>query len=167
MKVEHTLKPIYDNDSIVLILGSMPSVKSRELGFYYAHPQNRFWKILAKVFEEEIGKSNEEREEFLHRNHIALFDVIKTCDIEGSSDLSIKNPIANDLRPILDNSKIKYIFTTGRKAFDLYNKYILPKIGIEAIYLPSTSGANASIGMDKLYNEYLQIKKLVNWHFYV
>ncbi len=127
MKVKHTLKPIYDESSKVLILGSLPSVKSREIGFYYGHPKNRFWSTLEKVFEEKIGNSKEEKINFLKKHHIALFDVVKECDISQSSDASIKNIIPNNLKPILKNSNIKTIFTTGTKAHELYKKYIYPK----------------------------------------
>lgn len=119
MKVIHPLEPIYDNKSKVLILGSMPSVKSREVGFYYGHPKNRFWKTLEKVYNEKIGEKKEEKKEFLKRHHIALFDVLKSCDINSSKDQSIKNPIANDFTEILKNTKIKVIFTTGKKAYQL------------------------------------------------
>ena len=108
MKVKHTLKPIYDENSKVLILGSLPSVKSREIGFYYGHPKNRFWSTLEKVFEEKIGNSKEEKINFLKKHHIALFDVVKECDISSSSDASIKNVIPNNLKPILKNSNNEY-----------------------------------------------------------
>ena len=109
MKVKHTLKPIYDENSKVLILGSLPSVKSREIGFYYGHPKNRFWSTLEKVFEEKIGNSKEEKINFLKKHHIALFDVVKECDISSSSDASIKNVIPNNLKPILKSSNIKSV----------------------------------------------------------
>ena len=161
MKISHPLKPIYDKDSKVLILGTMPSSKSREMGFYYAHPQNRFWKIISKVYEENIGSSNEEKEAFLHRNHIALFDVLKTCDIESSSDSTIKNPVPNDLTEILEISNIKDVFTLGKKAYNLYQKYIFPKTNITAKYLPSTSPANCPKGIEeKLYQEFMQIRNI-------
>ena len=149
MRVVHTIDPIYDKDSKVLILGSMPSVKSRELGFYYAHPQNRFWKTLAVVYEEEIGETKADKIKFLKRHHIALFDVLESCDILGSSDSSIKNPVPNDLMPILKNSNIKTIFTTGQKAYKLYQKYCYKDTKIEAILLPSTSPLNCPKGIDE------------------
>lgn len=159
MRVNHTIEPIYFKDSKVLILGSIPSVKSRENGFYYAHPKNRFWVTLEKVYNEKIGDSKTEKIEFLKKHHIALFDVIKSCDINSSSDSSIKNPVPNDLLPIIENSKIKAIFTTGNKAFSLYNKYCYPKTNIKAIMLPSTSPANCKRGIEeKLLNTYSQIK---------
>ena len=163
MEVMHPLKPIYDNNSKVLILGTIPSVKSREAGVYYANPRNRFWKTLSKVYEEEIGESDEERINFLLKNNIALFDVLKSCDIKASSDTSIKNPIPNDLLPIIKSSKIEYIFTTGKKAYELYNKYSYKKTGIKATSLPSPSPANCKKGIEELlYKEYYQIKKLTN-----
>ncbi len=159
MNVLHTLAPIYDKNSKVLILGSMPSVKSREYGFYYAHPKNRFWNTLSKVYNEEIT----DKIKFLKKHNIALFDVIKSCEINGSSDSSIKNVIPNDLKPILNNSNIKIIFTTGKKAFDLYNKYIFKETNIKAILLPSTSPANSPKGIEeKLFNEYKKIKEFTD-----
>ncbi len=160
MHVVHPLKPIYDRNSKVLILGSMPSVKSRELGFYYAHPQNRFWKILAKIYNEPIATTIEARKNFLLKHHIALFDVIQSCDIISSSDSSIKNPIPNDFTPILETANIKAIFTTGRKAYQLYNKYCYSKTGTVAKILPSTSPANCRKGIEEeLLLAYSQIKK--------
>lgn len=159
MNVLHTLAPIYDKNSKVLILGSMPSVKSREYGFYYAHPKNRFWNTLSKVYNEEIT----DKIKFLKKHNIALFDIIKSCEINGSSDSSIKNVIPNDLKPILNNSNIKIIFTTGKKAFDLYNKYIFKETNIKAILLPSTSPANSPKGIEeKLFNEYKKIKEFTD-----
>lgn len=150
MQVNHTLNPVYDNHSKVLILGSIPSVKSRKVGFYYSHPQNRFWKTLSRVYEEEIGTTIQEKVDFLIRHHIALFDVLKSCDISSSSDNSIKNPIPNDLNSILKVADIKAIFTTGKKAYQLYQKYCYPDTKIKAIYLPSTSPANCPHGIDEI-----------------
>lgn len=159
MRVLHTIEPFYDKDSRVLILGSMPSVKSRELGFYYAHPQNRFWKTLEKVYEEGIGETTADKIVFLKKHHIALFDVLESCDISGSSDSSIRNPIPNDLRPILNNSNIKAIFTTGQKAYKLYQKYCYKDTKIEAIPLPSTSPLNCPKGINEiLKNSYSRIR---------
>ena len=148
MHVIHTLDPVYDSESIVLILGSIPSIKSRENGFYYAHPKNRFWSTLSKVFNEEIKNTKEDKINFLLKHHIALFDSIKECDIKSSSDSSIKNVIPNDITNILNNSKIKYIFTTGRKSYNIYQKYIYPNTNIKAIYLPSPSPANTPKDID-------------------
>lgn len=163
MKVFHTLDPIYDKNSKILILGSMPSVKSRELGFYYAHPRNRFWSTLEKIYNEKINNTKEDKINFLIKHNIALFDVLKSCEINSSSDSSIKDTIPNDLTDILNNSNIKIIFTTGKKAYDLYNKYLKDKTGIEAILLPSTSPANSPKGIEKkLLNSYSEIKKYTN-----
>lgn len=163
MKVFHTLNPIYDKNSKVLILGSMPSVKSRQLGFYYAHPKNRFWTTLERVYSEKIGTNIEDKINFLIKHNIALFDVLKSCEINSSSDSSIKNPIPNDLNDILNNSNISVIFTTGKKSYDLYNKYLKDKTGIEAILLPSTSPANCPKGIEeKLLNTYSKIKNYTN-----
>ncbi len=160
MLVFHTLDPIYFNDSKVLILGSMPSLKSRELGFYYAHPKNRFWTTLEKVYNTKIGNSKEEKIVFLKTNKIALFDVLQSCEISSSSDSSIKNPVANDLSTILNNSSITTIFTTGRKAYTLYKKFCYPNTKIEAIYLPSTSAANCPKNIDDiLFSYYKKIKE--------
>lgn len=160
MLIFHTLDPIYFNDSKVLILGSMPSLKSRELGFYYAHPKNRFWTTLEKVYNTKIGNSKEEKIVFLKTNKIALFDVLQSCEISSSSDSSIKNPVANDLSTILNNSSITTIFTTGRKAYTLYKKFCYPNTKIEAIYLPSTSAANCPKNIDDiLFSYYKKIKE--------
>lgn len=162
MLVEHTIEPVYFKNSKVLILGSIPSVKSREVGFYYGHPKNRFWSTMSKIFNEDIGETKKEKIEFLKRHRIALFDVIKSCEINSSSDTSIKNPIPNDLLPIIKNSKIDTIFTTGKKSYELYNKYCLHITNIEAIYLPSTSPANCPKGIEeKLISAYSEIKKYI------
>ena len=124
MKVVHPLDPIYNQESKVLILGSFPSVKSRENNFYYANPRNRFWPTLEKIFHEKIEANTEARKLFLLKHKIAIFDVVKECDIKSSSDSSIKNVVPNDIKKIILNSNIKAIFTTGTKAYDLYNKYI-------------------------------------------
>lgn len=163
MLIEHPLKPIYDKNSIVLILGSFPSVKSREKQFYYSHPQNRFWNILSKVFDEKIGNNNNDKLSFLLNHHIALFDVVKKCEIEGSMDNTIKNIVPNDIKKIIKKSNIKYIFTTGNKAHQLYQKYILKDTNIEDIKLPSSSPTNCKKGIEQiLYNSYKKIKILID-----
>lgn len=156
-KVRHELKPIYNNNSNILILGTIPSVKSREIGFYYSHPQNRFWTVLADIFNEIVPVTIEEKKSFVIRHNIALWDVLKECDIDNSSDSSIKNPVVNDINLIIENSNIKAIFTTGKKATDLYNKYCFLNTNIKCIYLPSTSPANCSINYDKLKEKYKEI----------
>lgn len=140
--VEHTLAPVYDKNSKILILGTMPSPKSREYGFYYGHPQNRFWRVLSAVLSEPLPQSVEDKKRFLLKNHIALWDVLKSCTIEGADDTSIKSPEPNDIAKIVSETNITTIFTTGTKAYSLYNKLCKDKVGIYAIPLPSTSPAN-------------------------
>lgn len=158
----HTIEPYYNHDSEILILGSFPSVKSRELGFYYAHPYNRFWKVLGNIFSEEISNDIFSKKQFLAKYKIALFDVCSSCEIKGSSDTSIKNVVPNDLSEILRNTQIKKIYINGKTAYNLYNKLIKNKINIEAIYLPSTSPANATFSLTDLVNSYRIIKDNVN-----
>ncbi len=153
MKEEHPLQPIYDKNSKVLILGSFPSVLSRENMFYYAHPQNRFWKIFEHLYQVTF-QNDLDKKEFLLSSHIALWDVIKSCDIKGSSDSSIHNVIANDLSLIIQQSQIDTIITNGKKAHELYQKYCVHQTGIEDICLPSTSPANAMYNLDKLITSY-------------
>ena len=163
MKVVDPWKPVYNSESKVLILGSFPSIKSRENSFYYAHPKNRFWTTLEKVFKEDIGNSNQYREKFLLTHKIALFDVVYSCNITASSDNSIKDVIPNDIKKIVNNSKIETIFTTGTKAYSLYNKYLLKDVGIEAIKLPSPSPANCKKGIEEvLVNSYSKIKEYLD-----
>lgn len=155
--IEHPIEPIYDANSKVLILGSFPSVKSRESGFFYGHPQNRFWKVLAAVTGEEAPQTIADKKAFLLKNHIAVWDVIQSCTITGSSDSSIKNVVANDLSEILDSAKICQIYVNGRKAEQLYQKYIYPETGIEAVCLPSTSPANAAWNLERLIDVWKEI----------
>lgn len=156
--ITHPISPVYNKDSKILILGSFPSVKSREAQFFYGHPQNRFWKVTAGVFEEDVPDTTEEKRAFLLRNKIAVWDVIQSCDIVGSSDSSITNVVVNDIEPILSGSKIKKIYVNGKKAYSLYNKYIKPVIGVEAMCLPSTSSANAAWNLDRLVETWKIIK---------
>lgn len=146
----HPLEPIFDEKSKILILGTFPSVKSRENNFYYGHPQNRFWKVISNICNEELPLSNDDKREMLLRNNIAVWDVIHSCDIEGSADSSIKNVIPNDIKSILEKTNIKAIFVNGKKSESLYKKYIENSIGIKAVCLPSTSPANASWSLEKL-----------------
>lgn len=140
--VTHTLQPVYDKNSNVLILGTIPSPKSREYGFYYGHPQNRFWKVLSALFQAEIPIDNEAKKQFVLSRHIALWDVLASCTISGASDSSIKNPIPNDIGRILSEANIRSVITTGQKAFALYQRYCEPSTHRKAICLPSTSPAN-------------------------
>jgi len=157
MKVKHTLKPIYNKDSYILILGSIPSITSRKKDFYYSHKQNRFWKIINILFNTNLN-TKEEKKEFLLNNNIALYDIIKECTINNSSDSSIKNIKIMNLLPILNNSKIKYIFCEGRLSYNLFQKHY-SNLPVEFFYLPSTSSANASYNLDKLLNIYNIIKE--------
>jgi len=146
----HTISPIYDKNSRVLILGSFPSVKSRDIGFYYGHPQNRFWRVISFLLGRETPDSKEEKRAMLLENNIALWDVIASCDIVGSDDGSIRNVTANDLGLIIGTADIGRIFTNGGTAFALYGKFCRDRTGIPAIRLPSTSPANAGYSLDRL-----------------
>jgi hypoxanthine-DNA glycosylase len=148
--VEHTFDPVYNGSSKILILGTFPSVKSREQNFYYGHPQNRFWKVLANLTGEPVPISIEEKKSLLYKHEIAIWDVIQSCDIIGSSDSSIKNVVPADLNRVLSESQVTRIFTNGDKAYRLYEKYCQIQTGIEAIKLPSTSPANAVFTLDRL-----------------
>ena len=154
MKEIHTISPVYDEHSKVLILGSFPSVKSRETGFFYGHPQNRFWKVMAGIMNEEVPVDIPAKKEFLLRNHVAVWDVIASCEITGSSDASIKDARANDLSVILESADIHRICVNGKTAEKLYNKYIYPKIQRQAILLPSSSPANAAWSVERLTKEW-------------
>ncbi len=158
-KVFHTIDPVYDSNSRILILGSIPSPKSREQKFYYAHPQNRFWRVLAHVFGISQSEllSTEQKRTFLLKNRIALWDVISECEISGASDSSIKNPIPNNLNRIIKSSDIRAVFTTGKKAFELYNKLCRADVLMDAVCLPSTSPANCAVTFEQLADEYKAI----------
>lgn len=149
-RFSHTLPPICDSGSRILILGSFPSVKSRAVQFYYGNPRNRFWTVLAQVLEEPVPDPIEGKKSFLLRHHIALWDVIASCEIHGSADSSIQNAMPNDLSPILSQCPIRQIYTNGSAAARLYRKFLLPQTGREAIQLPSTSPANASYSIERL-----------------
>lgn len=159
--VSHTFAPVFDQQSRVLILGTFPSVKSRENQFYYGHPQNRFWKVLAGLFEEEVPDQVAEKKAFLLRNHIAIWDVIASCDIIGSSDSSIRNVVPCDLEQVLLKAPIRQIFANGGKAYDLYKKHSHPQIKREIIKLPSTSPANAAFQMDRLLESWRVVRGAV------
>ncbi len=157
MRIYHEFGPIFDENSEILILGSFPSVDSRKKQFYYAHPQNRFWKILSFLYKENDLDSNEKKISFLKKNHIALFDVIESCEIESSKDSSIKNVKVNDIEKIVSKTKIKRIYTTGKKADELYKKYCYEKVLIPSTCLPSTSSANGKYSLEDLIKIYRQI----------
>lgn len=157
MTIKHPFPPLYDKDSRILILGSFPSVKSREEAFFYGHSQNRFWKTVAGVLSEAVPVSIEDKKAFLHRNHIALWDVIQSCDIIGSSDSSIRNVVPNDLTEIFDTADIQAVYCNGAKSYQYYEKYQEKKLGRKAVKLPSTSPANAAFSLDKLMENWKQI----------
>lgn len=159
--VYHEFGPLFDKNSRVLVLGTIPSPKSREQGFYYGHPRNRFWKILAQVFGEPKPDSIEEKRALALNHHVALWDVLASCTIRGAEDASIKDAVPNDLDVILSQSDIKAIFTTGVKAAALYHKYCEPKTGISCIRLPSTSPANCAMGDGQLLEEYKKIRLFI------
>lgn len=156
--IVHPLQPCFNADSKILILGSFPSVKTREYGFFYGHPRNRFWHLLERIFEETIGTDSEERKKFLLEHYIAVYDVIYQCNIIGSSDSSIQNIVPSDLSPIFEATNIKSIFCNGGTSYRYYQKYQEKKIGIDGIQLPSTSPANARFSMDALYEQWKVIK---------
>lgn len=146
----HPFEPIYDRNSRVLVLGTFPSVKSRADDFYYGHPQNRFWRVIASVTESPVPGTRAEKTALLHENGIALWDAIKSCRIKGSADSSIEEVTPNDLSEILQNSQVKSIYANGLKAAKIYTKYIYPRTGIEIVALPSTSPANAAYSVERL-----------------
>lgn len=160
-KVIHEFEPVYNKHSKILILGTFPSVKSREYNFYYGHPQNRFWKVLAQVTHNNIPNTIQEKKEFLLKNNIALWDVVQSCTITGSSDSSIRDVIPCNLNKILDTSNISRIYGNGAKACELYEKYILPTTHEEIIKLPSTSPANASFSLEKLVIAWSTVKEFL------
>lgn len=148
--IVHSFEPVYDKASEILILGTLPSVKSRENNFYYGHKQNRFWKVLATLLKEPVPDTIEEKKAMLLAQRIALWDVIQSCDIKGSSDSSIKNVQPTDIGMILEKTNITRIYANGNKAGQLYKRYQFPVTGIEAMVLPSTSPANAAWSLERL-----------------
>lgn len=156
---KHPIEPFYDENSKILILGSFPSVKSREELFFYAHPKNRFWSVCASVFERKTPMTEKEKKNFLKECNIALWDVIESCDIFASSDSSIKNVSTNDISRILNKADIKQIFVNGKTAEKYYNRYIKPQIARDAQCLPSTSPANAAWSEEKLINAWRVIRE--------
>ncbi len=156
----HPIPPIYDNRSTVLILGSFPSSASRKECFYYAHPQNRFWRLIARIFDSELPNTEEDKRKFLLDHGVALWDVIAECDISGSSDNTIRNVRTNDLSLIFSAADINAVFTNGNTAAKLYEKYLYPITKIKAYSLPSTSPANAAYSMQKLYEKWKMITEM-------
>lgn len=149
-QIVHPIPPLYNTNCTRLVLGSFPSVKSRETNFFYGHPQNRYWRLLALLYSEAVPQSIEEKRNFALNHNIAMWDVIHSCVITGSSDSSIKNVVPNDLTEILNACKISRIFTNGTASYNLYMKYIYPKTGMAAVKLPSTSPANAAFSIERL-----------------
>ena len=158
-RIVHPFGPLFSPESRILILGSFPSVKSREQHFFYGHPQNRFWKVIAALFGQDPPRTVPEKKDLILSNGLALWDSIASCIITGSSDSSIREVRANNLRIILDNAPIDRIFCNGRKSYEMYGKYIQPQLGREAICLPSTSPANAQWSLEKLIVAWSVIKK--------
>ena len=150
----HLIPPVFDENSRILILGSFPSMKSREVNFFYGHPQNRFWRVISHLLNENCPETAIEKKHMLLKHKIALWDVIASCDIKGSSDSSITNVVPNDIGKVLEQTKIKNIFVNGKTADRLYIKYIEPDINIKAVCLPSTSPANAMWSLEKLIDEW-------------
>lgn len=150
LHVNHEIPPVFNNESQILILGSFPSVKSREGCFFYHHPQNRFWKVMSALTKEALPETIEAKRALLLKHHIALWDVIASCDIYGSSDASIKNVVPNDLSVILNNAPVKRIFCNGAASYRLYSKYTFKATQIPSVRLPSTSPANAACSLESL-----------------
>ena len=146
----HTISPVFDRESKILILGSFPSVKSREAGFFYGHPQNRFWQVIAAVTDSPLPITVEEKKNLLLQRHIAVWDVIHSCEITGSSDSSIRSVTVNRVDSLLAESQIKQVFVNGRTAEKLYRQYLFPITGMDAVLLPSTSPANAAFSKERL-----------------
>ena len=157
--LEHSIEPFYNHNSKILILGSFPSIKSREENFYYAHPQNRFWRVLSKVFEFDVPQSINDKKRLLLDNNIAIWDVIQSCDIVGSSDNSIKNVVPNNIRYIYDNCSFNLIVLNGRTAERYFVKYFDNNFNIPILCLPSTSPANATYTFEKLSEKWSCIRQ--------
>ena len=158
----HPIPPVFDEHSRVLILGSFPSVKSREAQFFYGHPQNRFWRVLGALFGEAAGETPAEKTAFLLRHNVALWDVIASCEITGSADSSITNAAPNDLSVILDAAQITHIFTNGKTADRLYRRCLQAQTGMKAVCLPSTSPANAAWTLDKLVEAWRTVRRALD-----
>lgn len=155
--VTHTFAPVFDSSSRVLLLGTMPSPKSREEGFYYGHLRNRFWKVMGEVLGEDMPLTIEEKKKMLLAHKVAVWDVLKSCEIRGADDGSIKNPAANDMSIVLDAAPIQAVFATGQKAAALYRKYCEPYTGVQIRQLPSTSPANCGMKYETILEFYREI----------
>lgn len=159
--VQHEIPPVFDENSRVLVLGSFPSVQSRKAAFFYGHPQNRFWRVMSAVFGEPVPGSIPEKKALLLKHHVALWDVIASCDVTGSSDASIKNVVPNDLSVILEKANITHVFTNGQTAHKLYRKYLANGIDLPETVLPSTSPANAAWSLERLTEAWKVVKQSV------
>lgn len=158
--IVHPFPPLFDKNSSTLILGSFPSVKSRENMFFYGHPQNRFWKVIAALFNERVPETVDEKKKLILGNALALWDSIHSCTVTGSSDSSVKDVVPNDISIIINGSNVKKIFCNGALSYKMYKKYIYPSTNIEAVKLPSTSPANAAYSLERLISEWDKIKAL-------
>ena len=159
--IVHPIPPLYDENSRILILGSFPSVKSREANFFYGHPQNRFWPLMAVIFERPPFRSVEEKREFALSHGIAMWDVIYSCDIVGSSDSSIKNAVPSDLLSIKETGDLRTVITNGRTSGKMYDKYQKNELGMESLTLPSTSPANAAWSFERLFEEWKIVREIL------
>ena len=155
--VTHEFPALYDRESRVLLLGSIPSPKSREMAFYYGHPQNRFWKVMAAVLGQEITETIAQKNAMLKKHHVALWDVLDSCTIVGASDTSIEDPVVNNIGELVKKSKVSRIFCTGATAYNLYQKFCAKEVGIDAVKLPSTSPANCAVSLEKLVEAYKKV----------
>ncbi len=155
--VTHEFPALYDRESRALLLGSIPSPKSREMAFYYGHPQNRFWKVMAAVLGEEIPETIAQKKAMLKKHHVALWDVLDSCTIVGASDTSIEDPVVNNIGELVNKSKVSRIFCTGATAYNLYQKFCAKEVGIDAVKLPSTSPANCAVSLEKLVEAYKKV----------
>ena len=164
MKEKHPFEPIYDQNSKILILGSFPSVKSREANFYYSHPQNRFWRVLSRIYKQDLPVTVGQKRRFLLDNNIAIWDIVKSCKVTGSSDSNITDVEVNDIEEFLKNTNINAICFNGNTSYSYFSKYYkdLMSRGIKIIPLPSTSSANAKFTLDKLCTKWNQILELDN-----
>lgn len=161
-KVTHTLGPVYDGDSRILVLGSFPSPLSRETGFYYGNPRNRFWQVLSRLWDEPLPEGTQARREFCLGHRVALWDVLASCTIEGASDASIEDPVANDIPALLARTQVEGVFCTGTTAARLYRRLVQPAIGLGCTCLPSTSPANARMGFEDLVTAYEALREVAD-----
>ena len=161
MSQTHPFKPIFDKNSKILILGSFPSVISRKFGFYYTNPQNRFWRVLARILNDDVPESTDEKIKFLLFHHIAIYDAAISCEIDGSSDAKMSKIVPANLKPLFKEANIKQVYANGGKAYEICKKYlddeILKATKNEVIKLPSTSPANAKFSLERLANEWSMI----------